>query len=123
MTHSVKNAQNVAETADIVVDELTENDYPTDIPATPEDAENVHRWSAAEVREAQREKTRTDIAMRLVTMFSCLLAGNYVLTGVAAFLPNADRAFIKENSSQATTPLAGLLGVALGYYFGRAKED
>ena len=126
MTNSLKPVQNTTatpatETPDITLDKLNIDEHIGSVPASPGDVENVRCWD--EMLKAQKEGTRTHVTMLLLKMFSCLLVGNFLLTAAAAFVPTADRAFIEKASSQATTPLVGLLGVALGYYFRTTEEE
>jgi hypothetical protein len=107
--------------ADLHLDgELNLSDYVQDIPSSQKTIREVHEWTNQQT-EKQRETTRTQIAMRLVTMFSGTLAATFILTGIAAFNPIADKALIKDFASLAISAQVGLLGTALGYYFG-AKD-
>jgi FtsH-binding integral membrane protein len=72
--------------------------------------------------EKQQEETRSRIAQRLITMFGATLVTTYIFVGAAAFNPNADKAFIKDITSQVIPPQLVLLGAALGYYFGSKKN-
>lgn len=72
--------------------------------------------------EKHQEETRSRIAQRLITMFGATLVTTYIFAGAAAFNPNADKAFIKDITSQVLPPQLVLLSAALGYYFGSKKS-
>ena len=109
----------VEEKANLHVEgELNLSDYVQDIAPTPKTIREVGAWT-----EKQRETARTNIAMRLLTLFSGTLTASFVLMGAAAFNPNADKAFIKDLIPQVITPQVTLLGVALGFYFTSKKEE
>lgn len=97
--------------------ELNLADYIQDKPASSDTVHEIKAWV-----EQQREKTRTAIAMRFITLFGGTLTATFILMGVAAFNPSADKPFIKDLASLAVTSQVGLLGTALGYYFGNKEK-
>lgn len=103
---------------DISLDgELNISDYVRDVPVSPQTAEDLAAWATK-----QREVTRKNLAMWLVKVFGFSLGGTVLLAGTAAFVPTADKPFIKEIIPLVITPQATLLGVALTFYF-TAKEE
>jgi hypothetical protein len=109
----------VEEKADFNIDgELNLSDYVQDAAPTPKTIREVNEWTVK-----HRETARTKLAMRLMTMFGGTLTASIVLTGVAAFNPNADKALIKDLIPQLITSQSTLLGVAVGFYFTSKKEE
>lgn len=92
-------------------------DYIRDKPASSDTVHEINDWVAQ-----QREKTRTAIAMRFINLFGATLTATFVLMGVAAFNSSADKPLIKDIASLAITSQVGLLGTALGYYFGNKEK-
>lgn len=97
--------------------ELKLNDYINDVPASHKTIDELADWTSK-----QRETTRTNIATWLVKTLGCSIGATFLITGLAAFSPNADKAFIKETIPLVLTPQATILGVAIGYYFGATEE-
>jgi hypothetical protein len=69
----------------------------------------------------QRESTRSQISLWLLICFSASLIASYVLVCVAAIVPGVDKTIIKDSLPLLLTPQVTLLGVALGFYFGKGK--
>lgn len=98
--------------------ELNLSDYVQDISPSSKTIREVNEWTVK-----HRETARTKLAMRLLTLFSATLTGSFVLMGIAAFNPNADKALIKDFIPQVITSQGTLLGVAVGFYFTAKKEE
>jgi hypothetical protein len=92
-------------------------DYLHDVPPTKKIVQDISVWT-----EKQRETTRTKLVIWLVKILGCSMLGTFVLTGVAAFSPQADKELIKDLVPQLITTQVTLLGVAFGFYFS-SKED
>lgn len=92
-------------------------DYLRDVPPAKNVVRDISAWT-----EKQRETTRTKLVLSLVMLLSCSLLGTFVLTGVAAFNPKADKELIKALVPQLIATQSTLLGVAFGFYFSN-KED
>jgi hypothetical protein len=120
MTNELKK-QSVLETEEdihLTLDgELNISDYVQEVKPTQDTIQDVCHWT-----NKQRETTRTRLAMWLVKGFGCSLGLTFMLMGVAAFNPNADKALIKDLIPQIITPQVTLLGVALGFYFATKEE-
>lgn len=97
--------------------ELNITDYVQDVPLTQKSVKDVSDWT-----ERHRETTRTKLVMWLVKLLGCTLVGTFVMTGVAAFSPKADKELIKDLIPQLVTTQVTLLGVAFGFYFGNKEE-
>ncbi|NJL89763.1 MAG: hypothetical protein HC916_08170 [Coleofasciculaceae cyanobacterium SM2_1_6] len=74
------------------------------------------KWSEKE------ENTRADLAMMLARLLGVSIIA-MSLIGIAAFNPNADKAFLKDLLPQLITPQVTLMVVALSYYFREKKEE
>jgi len=101
----------------ILEGELSVSDYVLDAPLSQITTEEVADWS-----NKQREDTRTNLAMWLVKLFGFSLVGTVLMIGAAAFVPTADKSFIKDSIPLVITPQVTLLGVALTFYF-TSKEE
>lgn len=99
--------------------ELPLDEYHYDIQPPVETIQEVKKWAA---RQTAKDKTRTKLAMGLVKVFGGSMVGTFILMSVAAFIPSADKPFIKDIVPLIITPQATLLGTALGYYF-LAKDE
>lgn len=107
------------ERADLHLDgELNLSDYVKDVPPSSKTVREVRQWTAR-----KRETARTKLAMRLSTLFAMTLTSTLVLTGLAAFNENADKAFIKDIIPLLITPQVTLLGVAITFYFTSKDEE
>jgi hypothetical protein len=113
----IESDQNQLE--DIKDKELPLDKYHFDIQLPVETTQEVRKWA---IQQTSKEQTRTKLAMGLVKVFGGSLVGTFVLMSVAAFIPSADKPFIKDIVPLLITPQATLLGTALGYYFG-AKDE
>lgn len=126
MSHTAQTSQDQQEAltevkvcSDLLLDgALHPSEYIGSVAPQKETVQNIQNWAAQ-----HRETTRTKLAMMLVKLLGCSLFATFVLMSVAAFSPNADKAFIKDLVPQAITPQVALLGVALGYYFGAAEKE
>lgn len=102
----------------LVEGEFKESCFPSDIPVDHRTLEKASEWA---------NKKKTETQSRLALLLACFLGGSllitYVSTIVVANNPNADKAFIKDMSSQLLTPQQLLLGVIVGYYFGQKNKD
>ena len=97
--------------------ELKLNDYISDVPASHKTIDELADWTSK-----QREMTRTNIATWLVKTFGCSLGVTFLMVGLAAFNPNADKTFIKDIIPLVLGPQVTILAGAVGYYFGSTKE-
>lgn len=97
--------------------DLNISDYVQDLELNKKTAREVCHWSSQ-----HRETTRTKLVLWLVRTFSLSVTITFVLLGVAAFNPKADRSAIKDLVSLGLTPQLTLLGVALGFYFRNQEE-
>ncbi len=114
----VESDQNKLE--DIKDRELPLDKYHFDTQPPVETIQEVQKWA---VQQTGKEQTRTKLAMGLVKGFCGSLVGTFILMSVAAFIPSADKPFIKDIVPLLITPQATLLGTALGYYFGAKDEE
>ncbi len=114
----VESDQNQLE--DIKDRELPLDKYHFDTQPSVETIREVEKWAT---QQTNKEQTRTKLAMGLIKVFGGSLVGTFVLMSVAAFIPGADKSFIKDIVPQLITPQATLLGTALGYYFGAKDEE
>jgi hypothetical protein len=64
-----------------------------------------------------RDRTRTNIANCLLTMFGTSLVTTFVLVGVSSLMPNSDKGLLKDLIPLMITPQVSLLGVTIGFYF------
>jgi hypothetical protein len=108
------------ELEDIKDRELPLDQYQFDTRPPVETIQEVQKWVA---QQTGKEQTRTKLAMGLVKVFGGSLIGTFALMSVAAFIPSADKPFIKDIVPLLITPQATLLGTALGYYFGAKDEE
>ncbi len=114
----IESDQNQLE--DIKDKELALDTYHFDTQLPVETTQEVRKWAA---QQTGKEQTRTKLAMGLVKVFGGSLLGTFLLMSVAAFIPSADKPFIKDIVPLLITPQATLLGTALGYYFGAKDEQ
>jgi hypothetical protein len=105
---------------DIKDKELPLNKYHFDTQPSVETTQEIGNWVG---RQTGKEQTRTKLAMGLVKVFGGSLVGTFILMSVAAFIPSADKPFIKDIVPLLITPQATLLGTALGYYFAAKDEE
>ena len=97
----------------IVLDsKLDISDYILSVPPSEEVSQNVEAWVGK-----NRERTRSKIANRLLTMFATSLVTTFVLVGVSSLMPNSDKGLLKDLIPLIITPQVGLLGVTIGFYF------
>lgn len=123
MVLQTKPSSNISENqqsnSDLFVDgDLTISNYVSDIEPPPAVKQEVREWIAK-----QKEVTRSQLALRLATILGGSILATYILMGLAAFSPVADKALIKDLNSQIVTPQVALFGVTLGYYFGKKDSD
>ena len=93
------------------VDSYTQN-HISDKEPSPETRKNIYKWAKVE-----QEKTRKNIAEKLLVFFGASLGMTYLLIGLASISPQSDKQFIREMIPIIITPQVTLLGVALGFYF------
>lgn len=122
-TETASQSFEVVKKAETYVDlilngELNTSQYVGDKEPDKKTIKDIQDWAVQ-----QRETTRAKLAMRLATCLGGSLTATYLLMGIAAFNPNADKAFLKDLLPQVITPQVTLLGVALGYYFGVKEDD
>ncbi|NET43057.1 hypothetical protein [Okeania sp. SIO2B3] len=86
--------------------------YISDKNLSPENKKNIYKWVKVE-----QEKTRKNIAEKLLVFFGASLGITYLLIGLASISPQSDKHFIREMIPIIITPQTTLLGVALGFYF------
>jgi len=97
----------------IVLDsKLDISDYIVSVLPSEEVCQNVEAWVGK-----NRERTRSKIANRLLTMFATSLVTTFVLVGVSSLMPNSDKGLLKDLIPLIITPQVGLLGVTIGFYF------
>lgn len=102
------------ETIDRIVlnGQLDISNYITSVPPSKEVCQDVEDWV-----KKNRDRTRTKIANRLLTMFATSLVTTFVLVGASSLIPNSDRGLLKDLIPLVITPQVGLLGVTIGFYF------
>lgn len=93
------------------VDSYIQN-YISDKNLSPENKKQIYKWVKVE-----QEKTRKNIAEKLLVFFGASLGITYLLIGLASISPQSDKQFIREMIPIIITPQVTLLGVALGFYF------
>ncbi len=71
----------------------------------------------SKLAKVEQEKTRKNIAEKLLVFFGGSLGITYLLIGFASMSPQSDKPFIREMIPIIITPQVTLLGVALGFYF------
>ncbi|NET27095.1 hypothetical protein [Okeania sp. SIO1I7] len=86
--------------------------YISDKDLSPENKKHIYKWVKVE-----QEKTRKNIAEKLLVFFGGSLVITYLLIGLASISPQSDKQFIREMIPIIITPQVTLLGVALGFYF------
>ncbi len=86
--------------------------YISDKDLSPENKKHINKWAKVE-----QEKTRKNIADKLLVFFGCSLGITYLLVVLASIYPKSDQPFIREMIPIIITPQVTLLGVALGFYF------
>ncbi|NEN91129.1 MAG: hypothetical protein F6K48_20360 [Okeania sp. SIO3H1] len=86
--------------------------YISDKNLSPENKKQIYKWVKVE-----QEKTRKNIAEKLLVFFGGSLVITYLLIGLASIYPQSDKQFIREMIPIIITPQVTLLGVALGFYF------
>ncbi|NEP90920.1 MAG: hypothetical protein F6K18_31195 [Okeania sp. SIO2C2] len=86
--------------------------YISDKNLSPENQKHIYKWVKIE-----QEKTRKNIAEKLLVFFGASLGITYLLIGLASISPQSDKQFIREMIPIIITPQVTLLGVALGFYF------
>ena len=97
----------------IILDsKLDISNYILSVTPSEEVRQNVEAWVGK-----NRERTRSKIANRLLTMFTTSLVTTFVLVGVSSLMPNSDRGLLKDLIPLIITPQVGLLGVTIGFYF------
>ena len=118
-SQSLEDVKIAETTSELALDgSLNPSQYIGDIKPDNKTVSNIQDWAAQ-----QKETTRARLAMMLAKCLGGSLIATYLLMGVAAFSPNADKVFIKDLIPLVITPQVTLLGVALGYYFGAKEED
>ncbi|MGD1703309.1 hypothetical protein [Dapis sp. BLCC M229] len=80
--------------------------------ASPDTIRYISKWAKIE-----QEKTRKNIAEKLLISFGASLGITYLLVGLASIYPQLDKSFIREMIPIIITPQVTLLGFALGFYF------
>ncbi|NEQ35220.1 MAG: hypothetical protein F6K40_02410 [Okeania sp. SIO3I5] len=93
------------------VDSYIQN-YISDQNLSHENKKHIYKWVKFE-----QEKTRKNIAEKLLVFFGASLGITYLLVGLASIYPESDKQFIREMIPIIITPQVTLLGVALGFYF------
>ncbi|NEO53480.1 MAG: hypothetical protein F6K54_10525 [Okeania sp. SIO3B5] len=93
------------------VDSYIQN-YISDKDLSHENKKQIYKWVKVE-----QEKTRKNIAEKLLVFFGASLGITYLLIGLASISPQSDKQFIREMIPIIITPQVTLLGVALGFYF------
>ena len=88
------------------------NDYIVSIPLSKE----VHQELKTSVNK-DRDKTRSKIADRLMTIFASSVVATFVLIGVISLTPNSDKELVKVLTPLILTSQGTMLGVALTFYF------
>ncbi len=86
--------------------------YISDKDLSPENKKKINKWAKVE-----QEKTRKNIADKLLVFFGGSLAITYLLVVLASISPKSDKPFIREMIPIIITPQVTLLGVAFGFYF------
>ena len=71
----------------------------------------------SKLAKIEQEKTRKNIAEKLLVFFGASLGITYLMIGLASIYPESDQQFIREMIPIIITPQVTLLGVALGFYF------
>ncbi|MBW4429022.1 MAG: hypothetical protein KME50_32570 [Nostoc desertorum CM1-VF14] len=115
--NQTSSAQAQLESDIVLHKELNITDNVQHVPFTEKSVKDVSDWT-----ERHRETTRTKLVMWLMKLLGCSLVGTFVLTGVVAFSPKADKELIKNLIPQLVTTQVTLLGVAFGFYFGNKEE-
>lgn len=76
-----------------------------------------------------RERTRSTVTLRLIWLLGITFAATIILSGLVIFVPATDEGeredrfnFSKDIFSILLSTQTGLIGAALGFYFG-SKED
>ena len=96
----------------VLTGKLDIDNYISSVYPSKEVCQNVEAWVGK-----NRERTRSKIANRLLTMFATSLVTTFVLVGVSSLMPNSDRGLLKDLIPLIFTPQVGLLGVTIGFYF------
>ena len=96
----------------VLTGKLDIDNYIISVYPSQEVCQNVEAWVGK-----NRERTRSKIANRLLTMFATSLVTTFVLVGVSSLMPNSDRGLLKDLIPLIITPQVGLLGVTIGFYF------
>ena len=102
----------------LVEEEFKESCFPSDIPVNRRTREKVSEWV-----NKKKTKTQSQLALLLACFFGGSLMIICISTVVVANNPNADKAFIKDMSSQLLNSQQLLLAVIVGYYFGQKNKD
>ena len=96
----------------VLIGQLDISNYILSVPPSEEVRQNVEAWVGR-----NRERTRSKIANRLLTMFATSLVTTFVLVGVSSLMPNSDKGLLKDLIPLIITPQVGWLGVTIGFYF------
>lgn len=96
----------------VLTGELDIDNCISSVPPSEEVCQNVEAWVGK-----NRERTRSKIANRLLTMFATSLVTTFVLVGVSSLIPNSEKGLLKDLIPLIITPQVGLLGVTIGFYF------
>ncbi|MEG4395029.1 MULTISPECIES: hypothetical protein [unclassified Microcoleus] len=96
----------------VLIGQLDTSDYVGSVPPSEEVCQNLEAWVGK-----NRERTRSKIANRLLTMFATSLVTTFVVVGVSSLMPNSDKGLLKDLIPLIITPQVGLLGVTIGFYF------
>jgi len=96
----------------VLTGELDIDNYISSVSPSKEVCQDVEDWVSK-----NRERTRSKIANRLLTMFATSLVTTFVLVGVSSLMPNSEKGLLKDLIPLIITPQVGLLGVTIGFYF------
>lgn len=105
-----------------------EEQSPEDFAFVTEDLTSQEKESLKSFLLRSREETRSSIAKRLILLLGITVASTIILSGVVILSPSneTDREskfnFSKDVFSILLSTQTGLIGAALGFYFG-SKED